>query len=123
MFENEEKIEVVDLDTMEETLPTEEEMKALEDLSELQELSAEELEEISGGRSNSSRYTYVKCTSHSVHIRASASAKSTSLGYLMHNQTLPYLGSYRNSRDKSLWYKVRSKKGIGYVTAMYTKLI
>ena len=125
MFENEEKIEVVDLETVEEIAPTEETLKGLEDLGELTELNADELEEVSGGRHHhsSSTTTYVKCTSHSVHIRANCSARSAILGYMSHGKKLLYLGTYRNTYDRSLWYKVSSKKGIGYVSALYTTLV
>ena len=108
-----------DLIEMEDTEPTAEALEGLERLNEIVELEPEDLEEISGGRSSRHHdYDYVKCTSTSVHIRAKASASSSIIGYMMHGDKLPYLGSTKNG--STTWYKVRSRKGTGYVTAKYT---
>ena len=114
--------EDLDLVEMEDTEPTAEAMESLERLNELVELTPEDREEISGGKSHhSSSYSYVKCTTYSAHIRSRASASSTAIGYMMEGDKLPYLGYQMNGSTK--WYKVRSRKGVGYVSAKCSKRV
>ena len=111
MFENEERIEIVDQGTMEEAVLVEE------------ELSTEELEEVSGGARFRGNYTEVKCKSFFANIHEKCSSKSNVIGSMKHLEKLPYLGTYTCKSDHSVWYKVRTKNGVGYVSRLVTSRI
>ena len=87
----------------------------------INELSLEELEEVSGGRSSSGRR--VKAVSGDTYVRKHPDKDSEDYGVLYQGDSAPYLEEKRWDDRDVVWYKVSFHGHKGWVSSRYTKII
>ncbi len=85
------------------------------------ELSLEELEEVSGGKGSSGRR--VKAVSGDTYVRKHPDKDTADYGVLYRGDSVPYLEEKRWDDRDVVWYKVSFHGHKGWVSSMYTKII
>lgn len=88
---------------------------------EINELSVEEMEEVSGGRSSKSRR--VKAVSGDSYVRKHPDKDAAEFGVLYRGDSAPYLEEKRWDDRDVVWYKVSFHGKKGWVSSRYTKII
>ena len=88
---------------------------------EINELSVEEMEEVSGGRSSKSRR--VKAVSGDSYVRKHPDKDAAEFGVLYRGDSAHYLEEKRWDDRDVVWYKVSFHGKKGWVSSRYTKII
>ena len=91
------------------------------EIKNVSELSAEELEEVSGGKSSGSRR--VKAVSGDTYVRKHPDKDAADFGVLYKGDSVPYLEEKRWDDRDVVWYKVSFHGHNGWVSSKYTKII
>ena len=87
----------------------------------INELSTQELEEVSGGRSGSGRR--VKAVSGDTYVRKHPDKDAADYGVLYRGDSVPYLEEKRWDDRDVVWYKVSFHGHNGWVSSRYTKIV
>ena len=85
------------------------------------ELSFEELEEVSGGKNGKSRR--VKAVSGDTYVRKHPDKDADDFGVLYRGDSAPYLEEKRWDDRDVVWYKVDFHGRKGWVSSRYTKIV
>lgn len=85
------------------------------------ELSMDELEEVSGGKKSSKKR--VKATKGDTYVRRYPDRDSRDFGVLYQGDSLPFLNETEYDDRPVLWYKVKYNGQAGWVSSKFTKLI
>ena len=85
------------------------------------ELSLEELDEVSGGKMSSGRR--VKAVSGDTYVRKHPDKDTADYGVLYRGDSVPYLEEKRWDDRDVVWYKVSFHGHKGWVSSRYTKII
>lgn len=83
------------------------------------ELSMDELDEVSGGKSSKK---FVKATGN-VHVRKGPGLEYAIMGTLSKGTLVSYLGSYKRDDRGVAWGKVNYNGSVGWVSEKYAKLV
>ena len=87
----------------------------------INELSVEELEEVTGGTSSGGRR--VKAVSGDSYVRKHPDKDAADFGVLYRGDSAPYLEEKRWDDRDVVWYKVSFHGHKGWVSSRYTKII
>ena len=87
----------------------------------INELSIEEMEEVSGGKSSSGRR--VKAVSGDTYVRKHPDKDTADYGVLYRGDSVPYLEEKRWDDRDVVWYKVSFHGHNGWVSSKYTKIV
>ena len=85
------------------------------------ELSEENLEEVSGGRSSGHRR--VKAVSGDTYVRKHPDKDSADIGVLCRGDSATYLEEKRWDDRDVVWYKISFHGHKGWVSSRYTKIV
>lgn len=83
------------------------------------ELSAEDLEQVSGGKSTGK---FVKATGD-VYVRKGPDRDYSEIGLLTTGTTVSYLGEKKTDYRGVAWYKVNYNGKAGWVSSKYSKIV
>ena len=81
------------------------------------ELDAEEMEEVSGGKSGSK---FIKTTGN-VNVRKGPGLDYGTLGTLAKGTIVSYLGATKKDNRGVAWYKINFNGSVGWVSSKYAK--
>ena len=86
----------------------------------MNELNAEELEQVSGGKGSNRR---VKAVSGDTYVRKHPDKEAADFGVLYKGDSAPYLEEKRWDDRDVVWYKISFHGHNGWVSSKYTKIV